>query len=164
MPLRRSKCRRILSRLPQVDIEHQRREEVIQYVYERYGRDHAGMVCEVVSYRARSAVRDVGKALGLSLGQVDRLERRHLSAGLTYQLDRASAAVHVGEAAADDGISLPPFGTCRTRGSTGGAVCGSVGANRAGRGGRRHLRGAIGPVLLRFSPCLSVKPCRPQAA
>ncbi|MCX5732622.1 MAG: PHP domain-containing protein, partial [Deltaproteobacteria bacterium] len=43
-----------------VDFEHERREEVIQYVYERYGRDRAGMVCEVISYRARSAIRDVG--------------------------------------------------------------------------------------------------------
>jgi error-prone DNA polymerase len=58
-----------------VDFEHERREEVIQYVYERYGRDRAGMVCEVISYRARSALRDVGKALGLSLDQVDRLSR-----------------------------------------------------------------------------------------
>ena len=49
---------------------------MIQYVYERYGRDHAGMVCEVISYRARSALRDVGKALGLSLAQVDRLAKR----------------------------------------------------------------------------------------
>jgi error-prone DNA polymerase len=58
-----------------VDFEHERREEVIQYVYERYGRDRAGMVCEVITYRARSAFRDVGKALGLSLGQVDRLAK-----------------------------------------------------------------------------------------
>ena len=58
-----------------VDFEHERREEVIQYVYEKYGRDHAGMVCEVISYRARSALRDVGKALGLSLAQVDRLAK-----------------------------------------------------------------------------------------
>jgi error-prone DNA polymerase len=58
-----------------VDFEHERREEVIQYVYQKYGRDRAGMVCEVISYRARSAIRDVGKALGLSLGQVDRLAK-----------------------------------------------------------------------------------------
>ncbi|HET9596627.1 MAG TPA: error-prone DNA polymerase [Anaeromyxobacteraceae bacterium] len=58
-----------------VDFEHERREEVIQYVYQRYGRDHAGMVCEVISYRSKSALRDVGKALGLSLAQVDRLTR-----------------------------------------------------------------------------------------
>jgi error-prone DNA polymerase len=58
-----------------VDFEHERREEVLQYVYEKYGRDHAGMVCEVISYRARSAIRDVGKALGLSLAQVDGLAK-----------------------------------------------------------------------------------------
>jgi len=58
-----------------VDFEHERREEVLQYVYERYGREHAGMVCEVTSYRGRSALRDVGKALGLSPGQLDRLTR-----------------------------------------------------------------------------------------
>ena len=55
-----------------LDIEHARREEVIQYVYSKYGRDHAAMACEVITYRGRSAVRDVGKALGLSLKQVDR--------------------------------------------------------------------------------------------
>jgi error-prone DNA polymerase len=58
-----------------VDFEHERREEVLQYVYRRYGRDHAGMVCEVITYRTRSALRDVGKALGLSLSQVDRLAK-----------------------------------------------------------------------------------------
>lgn len=55
-----------------VDFEHERREEVLQYVYRKYGRTHAGMVCEVITYRGRSAVREVGKALGLSLDQVDR--------------------------------------------------------------------------------------------
>ncbi len=58
-----------------VDFEHERREEVIQYIYERYGRDRAAMVNEVITYRPRSAVRDVGKAFGLSLDQVDRLAK-----------------------------------------------------------------------------------------
>ena len=58
-----------------IDFEHERREEVLQYVYERYGRDRAGMVCEVITYRGKSALRDVGKALGLSLAQVDRLAK-----------------------------------------------------------------------------------------
>ena len=58
-----------------VDFEHERREEVLQYVYEKYGRDRAGMVCEVITYRARSALRDAGKALGLSLSQVNRLAK-----------------------------------------------------------------------------------------
>ena len=49
-----------------VDFEHERREEVIQYIYARYGRDRAGLAATVICYRGRSAVRDVGKALGLS--------------------------------------------------------------------------------------------------
>lgn len=58
-----------------VDFEHERREEVLQYVYQKYGRDRAGIVAEVITYRPRSAVRDVGKALGLSLDAVDRLAK-----------------------------------------------------------------------------------------
>jgi error-prone DNA polymerase len=58
-----------------VDFEHQRREEVIQYIYEKYGRDRSGMTAEVITYRPRSAVRDVGKALGLSLDRVDSLAK-----------------------------------------------------------------------------------------
>ncbi len=49
-----------------VDFEHDRREEVIQYIYARYGRHRAGLAATVISYRARSAVREVGKAMGLS--------------------------------------------------------------------------------------------------
>ncbi len=49
-----------------LDIEHDRREEVIQHVYEKYGRRHAAMVANVIRYRIRSAVRDIGKVLGLS--------------------------------------------------------------------------------------------------
>ncbi|MFM1815553.1 MAG: hypothetical protein RLZ98_2248, partial [Pseudomonadota bacterium] len=49
-----------------VDFEHERREEVIQYIYARYGRDRAGLAATVISYRARSAVREVGKAMGLT--------------------------------------------------------------------------------------------------
>ncbi|MCY2952165.1 MAG: error-prone DNA polymerase [Planctomycetota bacterium] len=59
-----------------VDFEHERREEVIQYIYEKYGRDRAGMTAEVISYRGRSAVRDVGKTLGLSLDLVDQMARK----------------------------------------------------------------------------------------
>ncbi|MET0868146.1 MAG: error-prone DNA polymerase [Pseudorhodoplanes sp.] len=49
-----------------VDFEHERREEVIQHIYRKYGRDHAGMTATVICYRGRSAVREVGKAFGLS--------------------------------------------------------------------------------------------------
>ena len=54
-----------------VDIESDRREEAIQYVYRRYGRDRAAQVANVITYRARSAVRDMGKALGHATGQLD---------------------------------------------------------------------------------------------
>jgi error-prone DNA polymerase len=56
-----------------VDFEHQRREEVIQYIYARYGRERAALAATVISYRPKSAFRDVGKALGFTLDQVDRL-------------------------------------------------------------------------------------------
>jgi error-prone DNA polymerase len=49
-----------------VDFEHERREEVIQYIYEKYGRDRAGIAATVICYRGRSAIREVGKAFGLS--------------------------------------------------------------------------------------------------
>ncbi|CAO3423629.1 error-prone DNA polymerase [Azospirillum doebereinerae] len=56
-----------------VDFEHERREEVIQYIYEKYGRDRAGLTATVIRYRARGALRDVGKAMGLSADLVARL-------------------------------------------------------------------------------------------
>ncbi len=58
-----------------VDFEHERREEVIQYIYAKYGRHRAGLTATVVSYRPRSAIREVGKALGLSEDTVDILAR-----------------------------------------------------------------------------------------
>jgi error-prone DNA polymerase len=56
-----------------LDIEHQRREEVIQYVYERYGRDRAAQVANVITYRPRSALREMAKATGVAPGQADAL-------------------------------------------------------------------------------------------
>ncbi|MDH5649945.1 MAG: error-prone DNA polymerase, partial [Gammaproteobacteria bacterium] len=58
-----------------VDFENDRREEVIQYIYNKYGRHRAALAATVTTYRPKSAVRDVGKALGLSLEQVDRLAK-----------------------------------------------------------------------------------------
>ncbi|MGZ8502440.1 MAG: PHP domain-containing protein, partial [Candidatus Limnocylindrales bacterium] len=62
---------------PDVDIDFssERREEVIQYVYDRYGPEHTGMVCNLVTYRARSAVREVGYALGFPRPLVDRVAK-----------------------------------------------------------------------------------------
>ena len=59
-----------------VDFEHERREEVIQYVYEKYGRERAGMTAVVTTYRGRSAIRDVGKALGLGPDAVENVAKR----------------------------------------------------------------------------------------
>ncbi|MDX2052021.1 MAG: error-prone DNA polymerase [Polyangiaceae bacterium] len=56
-----------------IDFEHERREEVIQEIYEQYGRERAAMVSEVICYRGKSSLREVGKVLGLSLDQVARL-------------------------------------------------------------------------------------------
>ncbi len=64
-----------------VDFEHERREEVIQYIYRKYGRERAALAATVICYRLRSALRDVGKALGFSLTQLEywlqQLNRRH---------------------------------------------------------------------------------------
>ncbi|WP_437816868.1 error-prone DNA polymerase [Sorangium sp. So ce1078] len=70
-----------------VDFEHERREEVIQAIYEMYGRDRAAMVSEVIAYRGKSALREVGKAFGFSVDQVDRLSGLvlHHEADITEQ-------------------------------------------------------------------------------
>ncbi len=58
-----------------VDFEHERREEVIQYIYNKYGRHRTALAATVVSYRRRSAIRDVGKVLGLQEEQIDALAK-----------------------------------------------------------------------------------------
>ncbi len=58
-----------------VDFEHERREEVIQYLYQKYGRHRAALTATVISYRPRSALRDVGKALGLEPATLERMAR-----------------------------------------------------------------------------------------
>ena len=58
-----------------VDFEHERREEVIQYIYQKYGRERAALAATIITYRPRSAVRDVGKTLGLDGLQIDRLAK-----------------------------------------------------------------------------------------
>jgi error-prone DNA polymerase len=58
-----------------VDFEHERREEVIQYIYAKYGRERAALAATIITYRPRSALRDVGRVLGLSDLQVSRLSR-----------------------------------------------------------------------------------------
>jgi error-prone DNA polymerase len=60
-----------------IDFEHERREEVIQYLYGKYGRDRAALTATVISYRPKSAIRDVGKALGFEPATIDALAKGH---------------------------------------------------------------------------------------
>ena len=72
-----------------IDFEHQRREEVIQYLYEKYGRDRAALTATVISYRPKSAIRDVGKALGFDLETVDAIAKgQQWFDGSTVRLER----------------------------------------------------------------------------
>jgi error-prone DNA polymerase len=87
-----------------VDIESGRREEVIQYVYERYGRRHAAQVANVITYRPRSAVRDVGKAFGFTPEQVD-----GWAAGIDRVNRGADAVDAVGAATGGGGEGIPPL-------------------------------------------------------
>jgi error-prone DNA polymerase len=83
-----------------VDFEHERREEVIQYIYEKYGRDRAAIAAVVISYRTRSAIRDVGKALGLAEPLVDVFAKDH------QWFDDQLAAQRLHELAAKVGASI----------------------------------------------------------
>ncbi|MBB3175825.1 error-prone DNA polymerase [Variovorax sp. Sphag1AA] len=83
-----------------VDFEHQRREIVIQYIYEKYGRERAAIAAVVICYRTRSALRDVGKALGVDARLVDEFAKDHYwfdDAVLGDQLRTAAARVNVQE-------------------------------------------------------------------
>ena len=93
-----------------VDFEHERREEVIQFIYERYGRTRAGLAATVISYRTRSALRDVGKAMGISedaiqsltgsvWGREDGLQDSYVrEAGLDPQQERLRLALDLARA------------------------------------------------------------------
>jgi len=76
-----------------VDFEHQRREEVIQHIYEKYGHDRAAIAATVISYRPRSAIRDVGKALAIAPELIERFAREHFwfdgSKALKQKLEEA---------------------------------------------------------------------------
>jgi error-prone DNA polymerase len=79
-----------------VDFEHQRREDVIQYIYKKYGRDRTAIAATLITYQPRSAVRDVGKALGFEPAQVDRLSK-----SLAWWDSRAALLQRVKEAGFD---------------------------------------------------------------
>jgi len=127
-----------------LDIAHGRREEVIQYVYERYGREHATMVAEVVGYRARSALRDAGKAFGLDPARIDRMaravERRH-------DADRGEVPELVGRAGGDDARRL--------------ALLGDVVRRMLGL--PRHLSIHVGGMVVTGPPLTDLVPVEPAA-
>ncbi len=134
---------------PDVDIDfsNARREEVIQYIYARYGADHTGMVCNLVTYRARSAVREVGYALGFPRPLVDRVAkaletydsvmvRRDLEANGGFGAFFARPGEEAVRAAADAARA--------------GGLTDEMGQLRHGRGGR--FAPMSGPMMPRSSP------------
>ena len=86
-----------------VDFEHERREEVIQYIYEKYGHQRAALAATVITYRARSAIRDVGKALGIGQEQIE-----HISRSVTWW--DSDVAANLGKSGLDfDGLVVRQF-------------------------------------------------------
>ncbi|TAM40496.1 MAG: error-prone DNA polymerase [Burkholderiaceae bacterium] len=83
-----------------VDFEHERREEVIQYIYGKYGRERAAIAAVVTTYRTRSAIRDVGKALGLPPALIDAVAKDHV------WFDDALAAQRLRELAQQAGLAI----------------------------------------------------------
>lgn len=76
-----------------VDFEHERREEVIQYIYKKYGRDHAALAATVICYRLKSAVRDVGRALGIDRKILDRVAATLVWWDDSKELERQIASI-----------------------------------------------------------------------
>ncbi|MDQ1504345.1 MAG: error-prone polymerase, partial [Actinomycetota bacterium] len=90
-----------------LDIEHERREEAIQYVYRRYGRDRAAQVANVITYRPRSALREMAKAAGLSPGQADAVAKS--VEGWTLREAEAEAGGDLTKPKSDGGAGIPPL-------------------------------------------------------
>ena len=145
---------------PDVDIDFssERREEVIQYIYRRYGPEHTGMVCNLVTYRARSAVREVGYALGFPRPLVDRVAkaletydsvmvRRDLEADGGFgeffrrpgepTLDASAASGTAGRAAGASGASTASDGAPASRISSASASLRAASASTAWRSASR---------------------------
>jgi DNA polymerase III alpha subunit len=102
-----------------VDFEHERREEVIQWIYETYGRTRSALTCTVTRYRARGAVREVGKALGVPEDITAALAKltwaikslRNDQLPLFDQADRREATIK--PEIVEQGVELPPMTGCR---------------------------------------------------
>jgi error-prone DNA polymerase len=125
-----------------VDFEHERREEVLQYLYDKYGRERAGMTAVVITYRTKSAIRDVGKALGLSLDRVDALAKQVEG----RELDRA-AKIPAKEDKHEDpqGSGFGVQGSGVGVGCMSAAKCTEVGSQKSEVGGQRSEIAAAAP-------------------
>lgn len=126
-----------------IDFEHERREEVIQEIYRRYGREHAAMVSEVICYRGKSALREVGKTFGFSLEQVDRL-----SGSITHWDSAELCKAQLAEYGFD-----PEDGRLKQ----------AVTWARVLEGFPRHLSIHVGGFVLSKTPLCSVAPVEPAA-
>jgi error-prone DNA polymerase len=124
-----------------VDFEHERREEVIQDIYKRYGRERSAMVSEVICYRGKSALREVGKVFGLSLEQIDRLS------GTITHFDAAEvSAQRLREMGFDDRAGRVPR---------------ILKLAREMEGFPRHLSIHVGGFVLSAAPLYEVAPVEP---
>jgi error-prone DNA polymerase len=128
-----------------VDFEHERREEVIQEIYRRYGRERAAMVSEVICYRRKSALRDVSKTFGLSLEQTNRLSNSFAYWDPVRRKD-ASQRQRLLDAGLNDSASL---------------VRGVLEMADALLGFPRHLSIHVGGFVLSSRPLYEVSPIEP---
>jgi|SRR5579872_3041877 len=163
---------------PDIDLDTpsgDQREQLIQYIYERYGREHAGMVAEVITYRARSAVRDIGKALGLSLDQVDALAKSldaYSASDITpTDVDVASQAKHPRSPHADR-TALSAAEVEEAVDSLPAALRIDLGHELAQQlyelcrridGFPRHLSQHVGGMVITRSPLIEIAPLEPAA-
>ncbi len=129
-----------------VDFEHERREEVIQYIYQKYGRNRAALSAAVISYRRRSALRDVGKALGIDERLIDAFAKDH------HWFDADLAAHRLSAMAQDVGVTLAPELAALWLTLT----------NQL-RGAPRHLSQHVGGFVLTQTPLHRLVPLEPAA-
>jgi len=161
---------------PDIDIDfaHRERERVIQYVYDQYGRDHAAMVCEQITYRGRSAVRDAARVLGFSVEQAGTLSTLsdRFSAKATADALRATPQ----DAAASDAAVAATLGTAMVGGTEGTSVVERAGLDPTDRRVRalaeiveglhqipRHRSIHVGGFVLTAEPLSSVVPIEPAS-
>jgi error-prone DNA polymerase len=130
--------------MPDIDVDFaaDRREEVVQYVYERYGEAHVGMVCNVVTYRARSALRDAAKALAFPPDVIDRAAKALDTHAAEMAAESISAALASSRAPGEEDL---PW---------------DVLANLLGQmdGIPRHLSIHVGGMLITAAPLVEVVP------